>query len=105
MTLDEISAVPMALLSQDFATRAYIDSYFDQHQLKPHLAIEANSISTILDLVKSSELVSVLPQAIIENSVKCTPSVWCPRYPNARQPCCCIKRTILARQAMPLSHL
>ncbi|TBL82143.1 transcriptional regulator CynR [Hafnia alvei] len=66
MTLDEISAVPMALLSQDFATRAYIDSYFDQHQLKPHLAIEANSISTILDLVKSSELVSVLPQAIIE---------------------------------------
>lgn len=66
MTLDEISAVPMALLSQDFATRAYIDHYFDQHQLKPHLAIEANSISTILDLVKSSELVSVLPQAIIE---------------------------------------
>lgn len=66
MTLDEISAVPMALLSQDFATRIYIDHYFDQHQLKPHLTIEANSISTILDLVKSSELVSVLPQAIIE---------------------------------------
>lgn len=66
MTLDEISAVPMALLSQDFATRTYIDHYFDQHQLKPHLVIEANSISTILDLVKSSELVSVLPQAIIE---------------------------------------
>lgn len=66
MTLDEISAVPMALLSQDFATRIYFDHYFDQHQLKPHLAIEANSISTILDLVKSSELVSVLPQAIIE---------------------------------------
>lgn len=66
MTLDEISAVPMALLSQDFATRTYIDHYFNQHQLKPYLAIEANSISTILDLVKSSELVSVLPQAIIE---------------------------------------
>ncbi|MGC6231027.1 transcriptional regulator CynR [Hafnia paralvei] len=66
MTLDEIATAPMVLLSQDFATRCYIDRYFNQHQLQPNLAIEANSISTILDLVKNSELVSVLPQAIIE---------------------------------------
>ncbi len=54
----------LVLLSQDFATRRHIDLYCRQHGIVPRIAIEANSISAIVELVRRGRLATILPAAI-----------------------------------------
>ncbi|NWD67930.1 transcriptional regulator CynR [Pseudomonas gingeri] len=59
----------LVLLSQDFATRQHIDLYCRQHGIVPRIAIEANSISAIVELVRRGQLATILPAAIaVEHS-------------------------------------
>ncbi|MEU9371829.1 transcriptional regulator CynR [Streptomyces avermitilis] len=60
----ELEGHPLALLSPDFATRRHIDTYFDQHHTTPHIAVEANSINAVTEIVQRTALASVLPAAI-----------------------------------------
>ncbi|WP_430330772.1 transcriptional regulator CynR [Rhodococcus sp. ACT016] len=55
---------PLGLLSGDFATRLYIDSYFTESGVAPHIAVEANSISALLEFARRGSLATVLPDAI-----------------------------------------
>ena len=55
---------PLGLLSADFATRVHIDRYFDDAGVRPEIAIEANSISALLEFVGRGTLATVLPDAI-----------------------------------------
>lgn len=55
---------PMVLLNSSFATRRYIDDYCRQLGVKPHIAIEANSISAIIEVVRNTSLATILPIAI-----------------------------------------
>ncbi|MGF6177963.1 transcriptional regulator CynR [Ensifer sp. 4252] len=55
---------PLVLLSGDFATRKFIDAYCRRHSILPRVAIEANSISAIVEIVRRSHLATILPQAI-----------------------------------------
>ncbi|CAD5200413.1 transcriptional regulator CynR [Pseudomonas sp. FEN] len=54
----------LVLLSQDFATRQHIDLYCRQQGIAPRIAIEANSISAIVELVRRGHLATILPTAI-----------------------------------------
>jgi len=54
----------LVLLSRDFATRQHIDLYCRQHGIAPRIAIEANSISAIVELVRRGQLATILPAAI-----------------------------------------
>jgi LysR family cyn operon transcriptional activator len=65
LTAEEIGNEALVLLSGDFATRHHIDQYCEQHGIRPRIAIEANSISGIIEIVqRSSRLATVLPEAI-----------------------------------------
>ncbi|BBX13057.1 MULTISPECIES: transcriptional regulator CynR [Mycobacteriaceae] len=55
---------PLGLLSSDFATRKHIDGYFAECQVQQHIAIESNSISALLELVRRNVVATVLPDAI-----------------------------------------
>ncbi|MDH6283602.1 LysR family cyn operon transcriptional activator [Prescottella agglutinans] len=55
---------PLGLLSGDFATRLHIDSYFAESGVEPHIAVEANSISALLEFARRGSLATVLPDAI-----------------------------------------
>ncbi|MGB6150083.1 MAG: transcriptional regulator CynR [Mycolicibacter algericus] len=55
---------PLGLLSSDFATRKHIDEYFAECQVQQHIAIESNSISALLELVRRNVVATVLPDAI-----------------------------------------
>ncbi len=57
---------PLALLSRDFATRNYIDEFFAAQDVTPHIAIEANSISALIEFVSLGTLATVLPDAITQ---------------------------------------
>ncbi|OHU21161.1 transcriptional regulator CynR [Mycobacteroides franklinii] len=60
----QLSREALGLLSPDFATRQDIDAYFAGLGVAPHIAVEANSISALLEFVRRGSLATVLPDAI-----------------------------------------
>ncbi|GAB0117601.1 transcriptional regulator CynR [Acidisoma sp. 7E03] len=54
----------IVLLSGTFVTRQTIDKHFKKHGIKPNVVVETNSITTIIELVKSSSLVTILPDLV-----------------------------------------
>ncbi|MFI1801239.1 transcriptional regulator CynR [Streptomyces sp. NPDC020379] len=54
----------LALLSADFATRGHIDAYFTAHKVRPHIAMEANSVQALTEIVRRTPLATVLPDAV-----------------------------------------
>jgi LysR family cyn operon transcriptional activator len=65
LSAHEFEKESLVLLSSDFATRHHIDRYCREHDITPHIAIETNSISAIIEIVqRSSRLATVLPEAI-----------------------------------------
>lgn len=64
LTGHDLERQSLVLLSQDFATRQHIDLYCRQHGIVPRIAVEANSISAIVELVRRGQLATILPAAI-----------------------------------------
>ena len=64
--LQDWLAQPLVLLNQGFATRRHIDDYCRRHGVKPHIAMEANSISAIIEVVRNTTLATLLPLAIAQ---------------------------------------
>jgi LysR family transcriptional regulator, cyn operon transcriptional activator len=60
----EVAAESFVLLNGDFATRRHIDLYCRQQGIEPRVAIEVNSISAVVEIVRRGQLVTVLPDAI-----------------------------------------
>ncbi|MBP0590342.1 transcriptional regulator CynR [Paraburkholderia sp. LEh10] len=64
LTVQDFATEPLVLLNRAFATRGYIDEYCAQHRVRPQVAVEANSISAIVEIVRRGRLATVLPDAI-----------------------------------------
>lgn len=80
LPMEEIEKQSLVLLSSDFATRRYIDEFFHQYHIVPRVAVEANSISAIIEIVRRSHLATILPDAIAQEqaglvSVQLTPAL------------------------------
>ncbi|MVU83801.1 transcriptional regulator CynR [Nocardia sp. ET3-3] len=54
----------LALLSRDFVTRGHIDDYLSAHGMTPRITVEANAIHSVLEIVRRTTLLTVLPPAI-----------------------------------------
>ena len=57
---------PLVLLNPGFATRRYIDDYCRTLGLTPLIAMQANSISAIIEILRNTALASILPSAIAQ---------------------------------------
>ena len=55
----------MVLMSPDFATRQLIDAHFRRHAIRPRVAVETGSMMTIVEIVRESRLVTVLPDIVV----------------------------------------
>ncbi|CAI0925332.1 Cyn operon transcriptional activator [Serratia quinivorans] len=66
LTAAELEREPLALLSEDFATRQFIDDYCRQQNICPLVAVEANAIGAILEIVRRGQLATILPAAIAQ---------------------------------------
>lgn len=82
VAVEELATQPLALLSRDFATRGYIDDYFAAQDVTPHIAIEANSISALLEFVRLGSLATVLPDAITRGHADLHPMLPAPPLPS-----------------------
>lgn len=51
----------MILLTEEFATRELIDRYFRDNQISPTVAVEANSITAVIEAVRRTSLSTLLP--------------------------------------------
>ncbi|MEU8584628.1 transcriptional regulator CynR [Streptomyces abikoensis] len=72
----------LALLSADFATRGHIDAYFTRHRVQPRIAVEANSIQALTEIVRRTPLATVLPDAITHDHPHLTPVPLDPPLPT-----------------------
>ncbi|AJY31492.1 bacterial regulatory helix-turn-helix, lysR family protein [Burkholderia thailandensis 34] len=64
ITPDQLAETPLALLTTSFVSRFYIDSYFQSYDMKPNVALQANSISAVLKIVRRGKIATILPGTI-----------------------------------------
>lgn len=62
--IEGIEREQMVLLGRSFATRQTIEKHFKRHGIKPNVVIETSSMTTMIELVRSSSLVTILPDAV-----------------------------------------
>ncbi|WP_199831775.1 transcriptional regulator CynR [Streptomyces sp. ERV7] len=60
----DLAHLRLALLSGDFATRGHIDAYLAAHRVRPRIAVEANSVQALTEIVRRTPLATVLPDAV-----------------------------------------
>lgn len=66
---------PLVLLSEDFATRQFIDDYCRRQGIRPRVAMEANAIGAIIEIVRRGQLATLLPAAVAQENPQLHP-VW-----------------------------
>lgn len=64
--LQALNDESLVLLSSEFATREQIDRYCRQHDVQPHVAVEANSITAVVEIVRRTALSTLLPASIAD---------------------------------------
>ncbi|MEW8202586.1 MAG: transcriptional regulator CynR [Candidatus Thiodiazotropha endolucinida] len=73
---------PLALLNSDFALRRHIDLYCLEHDIKPSIAIETNSLSTIIEVLRLGRLSTILPNTIACQQNEIFPVMLIPELPH-----------------------
>jgi LysR family cyn operon transcriptional activator len=61
-----LATEPLALLGPTFATRATVDRYLRRNGVHPRVAVEANSIAAIVEMVRRAGLATILPEAVAQ---------------------------------------
>jgi len=64
LPIQELSGHQLALLNGDFATRSHIDAHLTAHRVQPRIAVEANSVQALIEIVRRTPIATVLPDAI-----------------------------------------
>lgn len=64
VTAADAAAMPLGLLDKSFSTRRVIDRYFASRGLRPTVAVEANSIEALVEIVRMTDVATILPESI-----------------------------------------
>jgi LysR family transcriptional regulator, cyn operon transcriptional activator len=64
LTAAELAATPLALLDPTFSTRRRVEHYFRSHGLLPTVMVEANSIAALIEMVRHTDLATILPASV-----------------------------------------
>jgi LysR family transcriptional regulator, cyn operon transcriptional activator len=75
-----LAAESLALLGPTFATRVTVDRYLRRHGVQPLVAVEANSIAAIVEIVRVARLATILPEPVAQEQaglsvVRLTPAI------------------------------
>ena len=71
-----------ALLNAKFALRRHFDLYCLEHDVTPRIAIETNSVNMLVELVRHSRLITILPDAIASAQQGLLPVRLLPELPH-----------------------
>ena len=75
-----LAAESLALLGPTFASRVTVDRYLRRHGVQPLVAVEANSIAAIVEIVRVGRLATILPESVAQEQaglsvVRLTPAI------------------------------
>ncbi|MFG2230657.1 transcriptional regulator CynR [Streptomyces sp. NPDC048723] len=82
LPVSDLATRRLALLSGDFATRAHVDAYLAAHAVRPHIAVEANSVQALTEIVRRTTLATVLPEAVTHDHPYLRPVPLDPALPS-----------------------
>lgn len=77
-----LERAPLVLLDRRFALRRHIDMYCLEHGITPFVAMEASSLSVIVELVRLGRLGTILPRAIACAQSGLSPVMLVPELPH-----------------------
>ncbi|WP_330334094.1 transcriptional regulator CynR [Streptomyces sp. NBC_00536] len=77
----DLAQCDLALLSGGFATRTHIDGYFAAQRIAPRIAVEANSLGALTEIVRRTALATVLPDALARDQPGLHPVGLTPALP------------------------
>jgi LysR family transcriptional regulator, cyn operon transcriptional activator len=69
VTAKELAQMDLALLDASFSTRRIADQYFRSKKLRPKIVVEANSIEALMEIVRHTDLVTLLPENIVSTGL------------------------------------
>lgn len=84
LTVQAFEQQPLVLLSEDFATRQFIDDYCRQQGIRPRVAMQANAIGAIIEIVRRGQLATVLPAAVAQVNPQLHPVLLADAMPARR---------------------
>lgn len=64
LKLADFKQQPLVLLNSGFATRRYIDDYCRTLEITPQIAMQANSISAVIEIIRHTQLATILPREV-----------------------------------------
>jgi LysR family cyn operon transcriptional activator len=64
ITPEMLKTEQLGVLSLDFATRHHVDDYLRSLGIAPCIAIETNTISALIEVVRCSDVITILPEAV-----------------------------------------
>ncbi|MCK8678898.1 transcriptional regulator CynR [Streptomyces lichenis] len=94
----------LALLRGDFATRRHIDRYFAEHHVQPRIAVEADSVNALTEIVTRAPLATVLPDAVTHDHPQLTPIPLDPALPSRTVTLLCRRSTYRSAAARAFGH-
>ena len=82
LSAQEFGQESLVVLNTSFALRRHIDEYCHEHGVAPHIAIETNSVSVIIEMIQVGRLATVLPSSIVRTQCGLFPAKLSPELPN-----------------------
>jgi len=82
ISASELGKESLILLNTDFALRRQVDQYCHEYNITPHIAIETDSLSVIIEMVQTGPHATVLPESIIRSQCGLYSIVLAPTLPN-----------------------
>ena len=82
MSAQEFAKEALVLLNTNFALRRRVDNYCHEHAIMPHISIETDSLSVIIEMVQNSPFGTILPKSIIQTQCGIHPIVLAPALPT-----------------------
>jgi LysR family cyn operon transcriptional activator len=82
VSVREFGQESLVLLNTQFALRSHIDRYCHDHGISPHIAIETNSVSVIIEMVQFGRLATVFPTSLVRTQCGLYSIVLTPELPH-----------------------
>ncbi|UQX04374.1 transcriptional regulator CynR [Streptomyces sp. RerS4] len=82
LPISELANHHLTLLAPDFATRGHIDAHLAAHGVRPRIAVEVGSVQALIEVVRRTGLVTVLPDAVTDDQPELTRIPLTPPLPS-----------------------
>lgn len=82
LSAEQFGKESLVMLNKNFALRRHVEDYCQSNGIAPRIAMEANSLSVIIEMVQIGPLATILPVGIVRNQCGLYPIAISPDLPR-----------------------